>query len=63
MTERRNAIDELKYDFDMWFAKVRELFPEAITVQEEESLIQIVRSGRCIQEVMISILEQYEDGS
>jgi hypothetical protein len=60
MAERRVVIDDLKLEFDLWFAKVRELFPEAITVEEENNLIWIVKHSREIQTEMLDMLRGYD---
>lgn len=59
-TIRQTRIRELKKQFDFWFAEMRNLFPDAYTVEEEEELIALIRSGRAIQLNLLNMLESLD---
>jgi len=59
-TLRQKRIRELKEQFDRWFAEMRNLFPDAYTVEEEDELIDLIHNGRAIQLNLLNIKETLE---
>jgi hypothetical protein len=46
---RQQQIRQLKTDFDRWFDSYRKLIPDAYSVEEEEHLIDGLKTGRTLQ--------------
>jgi len=55
--DRVAAYKELKNEFDNWFFRLRELFPSTETVEEEDSIIEIVALARGVQNELLILLE------